>query len=122
MKRQADAVIGDAVLREIVSADFFGAVAGFDLTAALGGEGGLALFLFLLVEAGAENAHGFGAILDLRFFVLLGNDEAAGNVRDAHSGIGGVDGLSAGAGRAERVDAQVLGFDFDIDFVGFAEN
>src|SRR6267154_1673502 len=103
MKRQADAVIGDAVLREIVSADFFGAVAGFDLTAALGGEGGLALLLFLLVEAGAKNAHGFGAILDLRFFVLLGNDQAAGNVRDAHGGIGRVGGLGAGGLRTGSV-------------------
>src|SRR6266436_7308526 len=122
MKRLAYVVIGDAVLREIVSADFFGAVAGFDLTAALGGEGGLALLLFLLVQAGAKNAHGFGAILDLRFFVLLGNDQAAGNVRDAHGGIRGVDGLSAGAGRAEGINAQILGFDLDVDFVGFGEN
>src|SRR6266853_2419516 len=122
MKRQADAVIGDAVLREIVSADFFGAVAGFALTAALGGEGGLALLLFLLVEAGAKNAHGFGAIFDLRFLVLLGNDQAAGDVRDAHGGIRSVDGLAARAGRAERVDAQIFGFDFDVNFVGFGEN
>src|SRR5207247_4454476 len=54
----------------------FGAVASFDLPAALGGESGLALLLFLLVQAGAENAHGFGAILDLRLFVLLRNDRS----------------------------------------------
>src|SRR5260370_27767845 len=95
MKRHADAVIGDAVLREIVGADFFGAVAGFDLSAALGGEGGLALFLFLLVEAGAEDAADFRAIVGLGFFVLLGNDEAAGNGRDAHRGMSGGDGLAA---------------------------
>src|SRR5882724_2606715 len=106
VKRQADAVIGDAVLREIVGADFFGAVAGFDLAAALGGKSGLALLLLLLVQASAENAHGFGAILDLRFLVLLRNDEAAGNVRDAHGGIRRVDGLAAGAGRAEGVNAS----------------
>src|SRR5216684_680487 len=105
MKRQADAVIGDAVLREIVSADFFGAVAGFDLTAALGGESGLALLLFMFIKARAKNAHCFRAILDLRFFVLLRDNEAARNVRDAHGGIRGVDGLAAGAGRTERVDA-----------------
>src|SRR5229473_5112270 len=122
MERQADAMIGDAVLREIIGADFFGAVAGFDLAAALGGEGGLALLLLLLVEAGAENAHGFGAILDLRFLILLRNDESAGDMRNAYGGIRGVDGLSAGAGRAEGIDAQVLGFDLDIDFVGFGEN
>src|SRR5713101_974943 len=114
MKRQADAVIGDAVLREIVGADFLGGVAGFDLTAALGGKRGLALFLLLFVEARAKNADGFRAILDLRFFVLLRNDETAGNVRNAYGGIGGVDGLAAGAGRAEGVNAQIFGFDLDI--------
>src|SRR4029077_6346486 len=77
---------------------------------------------FLLIEPGAENAHGFGAILDLRFFVLLRNDEAAGNVGDAHGGISGVDGLAAGTGRAEGVNAQVLGFDLDVNFVGFGED
>src|SRR6266403_339594 len=122
MERQADAVIGDAILREIVSADFFGAVAGFDLAAALGGKSRLALLLFLLVEAGAENAHGFGAILDLRFFVLLRDDQAAGNVRDTHGGVGGVHGLAAGTGGTEGVDAQILGFDFDVDVVGFREH
>src|SRR5437667_7483405 len=122
VERQADAVIGDAVLRDIVGADFLGAVAGLDLPAAFGGESGLALFLLLLVQARAENAHGFGAILDLRFFVLLGNDEYTRNVRDAHGGVCGVDGLAAGAGRTERVDTQILGFDFDINFVGFRKN
>ena len=37
MKRETDAVIGDAVLREVVGANFFTAVAGFDLAATLGG-------------------------------------------------------------------------------------
>src|SRR6266702_5213097 len=79
VERQADAMIGHAVLGEIVGADFFGAVAGLDLPAALGGESRLTFFLLLFVQARAKNAHGLGAILDLRFFVLLGNDEAAGN-------------------------------------------
>jgi len=35
VKRQADAMIGHAVLREIVGADFFFAPAGTDLAAAL---------------------------------------------------------------------------------------
>ena len=119
---QADAVIGDAVLRIIVRANFLGAVTGFDLAAALGADGGLLLFEFHFVETRAQDAHGLGAIFDLRFFVLLRDDQAAGNVRDAHGGVGGVDGLAAGAGRAEGVDAQILGFDLDVDFVGFGKN
>src|SRR5882762_11641360 len=46
VKRKTDAVIGDTVLREVVGADFFGAVAGFDLAAAFGAECGLLLFQF----------------------------------------------------------------------------
>src|SRR6266404_4727150 len=122
MQGQADAVIGYAILRVVVGADFLGAVAGFDLSAALGGQGGLLVFHFLFVEAGAENAHGFGAIFDLRFFVLLRDDQAAGNVRDAHGGVGGVHGLAAGTGGAEGVDAQIFGFNFDVDVVGFRED
>ena len=72
---ETDAVIGDAVLRKIVGADFFGAVAGLDLAAALGGEELVLLFLLHFVEAGAKDAHGFGAILDLRFLVLLRDDQ-----------------------------------------------
>src|SRR5882762_6707801 len=122
MQGQADAVIGYPVLRVVVGADFFGAVAGLDLSAALRGQGGLLLFHFLFVETGAKNAHGFGAIFDLRFFVLLGDDQATGNVRDAHGGIGGVHGLAAGTGGTEGVDAQIFGFDFDVDVVGFREH
>src|SRR5205809_3003074 len=83
MQRQADAVIGHAILGEIVRADFFRAVAGFDLAAPLGHDGGLLLFLLHFIEARAKNAHGFGAILNLRFLVLLRNDEPAGDMRDA---------------------------------------
>ena len=43
-------------------------------------------------------------------------------MRDAHGGVGGVDGLSAGTGRAEGIDAQILGFDFDVDVVGFGKD
>ena len=58
-------MIGHTVLREIVGADFFGAVAGFDLAAALGNDGSLLLFLFHFIKTCAQNAHSFGAILDL---------------------------------------------------------
>ena len=43
-------------------------------------------------------------------------------MRDPHSGVCRVHRLAAGAGGAERVDAQVFGFDLDIDVLGFREN
>ena len=79
-------------------------------------------FGFDFVEAGAEDSHSLFAIFDLRFFVLARDDRVGGDVRDADGGVGGVDGLTAGAGGAEGVDAQVLGFDLDVDFFGFGED
>ena len=80
VERNLDAVVGDAVLREIVGANFFGAITGLDLAAALRSQSRVLLFLLHFVETGAEDAHGLGAILDLRFLVLLRDNEAAGNV------------------------------------------
>ena len=71
VKSKVDAVVGDAILREIVGAYFFGAVASLDLPFSFSGEGGVLLFLFHFVEPRPEHAHSFRAILDLRFFVLL---------------------------------------------------
>src|SRR5579859_3748193 len=122
VESQADAVIRHAVLRKIVGADFFGAVAGSDLAAALRANGGLLLLEFLFVEASTQNAHSLRAILDLRFFVLLRNNQATGNVCDTHRGISGVHGLPAGAGRTKGIDPQILRFDFDIDVVRFGED
>ena len=53
----------------------------------------------------------------LRTLVLALHDDAAGEMRDAHGGIGHVDVLAAGAAGAEGIDAQVLVLDIDLDFV-----
>src|SRR5580704_5942393 len=122
MKCQADAMIAHAILRKIVSADFFGAVASFNLPATLGGNQRVLLLLLLFVETRAENAHGLSAILDLRFFVLLRNDQARRDVRDAYRRIGSVHRLSAGTGGAESIYAQILGLNLDINFIGFGKH
>jgi hypothetical protein len=44
VQRQADAMIGDAILREVIGADFFGPVSGFDLAATFRTDGGLLFF------------------------------------------------------------------------------
>src|ERR1700722_9597760 len=102
-------MVRDAILGEIVRSDFLGAVAGFDLSAAFGSKLLVLLFLLHFVEAGAENAHGLRAILDLRFFVLLRDDETARDMRNAHGRVRSVHRLPAGSGGAERIDAQIFG-------------
>src|SRR5215472_16071681 len=122
MHGQADAVVRNAVLWIVVGADFFGAVTGFDLAAALGGDGGLLLFQFHFIQPGTQHAHGLGAVFDLRFFVLLRNHQSRGQMRDAHGRISRVHGLPAGTRGAKRINAQVLGFNFDVDFIGFRKD
>src|SRR6266853_1397348 len=68
VQSEADAVIGHAVLREIVSADLLAAVAAADLRFAFLGQRLLLPFHFLLVEPGTQNAHAFFAVLNLRLF------------------------------------------------------
>src|SRR5260370_5997352 len=122
MQRQADAVIAHAILREVVGADFLAAVAGAHHALALGAEGRLLLLQFEFVEPRAQYALRLGAIFDLRFFVLAGDHQAGGQVGDAHSRTRGVDGLTAGAGGTEGIDADVFGLDLDLDFVSFGQD
>ena len=114
-----DAMVGDAVLREIVSADFFAAVAGADerfarLTGVFHFFG-----FFLFEKAGTEDVHGFDAVLLLAALVLHGDDDAGGQMSDADSGVGGIHTLTTVTTRAIDVDAEVLGINDEILLAGF---
>src|SRR5271165_6535563 len=122
MQGETDAVIGHAVLGEVVGANFLAAVAGADHGAALCANRLLLLFEFDLVQARTQYALGFGPVLDLRFFVLAGNDQAGWQVRQTHRGIGGVDRLPAGAGGAECVDPNIFCLQLDFHFIGFRQD
>ena len=71
VQRQPDAVIGKPVLREVIRANFFLAIAGLDLPTPFRHDRRLLLLLLQFVKTRAQNTHCFRAILDLRFFVLL---------------------------------------------------
>ena len=68
-------MVRDSALRKIVRANFLRAIARFYLAAAFRGDLLMLLLLLQFVEPGAKHAHGFGAILDLRFLVLLRNNQ-----------------------------------------------
>src|SRR5262245_9145856 len=95
MDSEADAVIGDAVLRKVVCPDLLATIAAADLCLTLFGKLGLLALHLDLVEARAQNAHRLFAILDLRFFVLAAHDCVGWNMRDAHRRVCCIDGLSA---------------------------
>src|SRR5690606_22399756 len=108
------AVVGDAVLGEVVRADPLGAVHAADL--ALARVGGLRRELLLLLreQAGAQHAHGGLAVLQLRLLVLHRHDDAGRQVRDAHGRVGRVDRLPARARRAVHVDLEVVRVDLQL--------
>src|SRR5665213_1641198 len=85
---EADAVVGEAVLGEVVGAAFFDAVAGADLLLALLGLTLVDALGFDFVEARAQDAHRLFAVLDLRLFVLAAYDRVGGKVRDADCRVG----------------------------------
>ena len=119
MQRKSDAMIGHAILREVVCADLFAAIAGPNHALALRADLRELLFELDLVQPRPQNLHGLGAILDLRFFVLAGDNQTRRQVRNPNSRISGVHRLAARTGRTERIDAQVLRIDLHIHFVRF---
>src|SRR5579859_896519 len=116
---QADAVIGHAVLREVVGADLLAAVAAANLRFALLGQRLLLLFHLHLIKTGAEHAHAFFTVLDLRLLVLAADNRIGRQVCDAYGRVSRIYRLAARTRRTERIDAQVLGFNLDVNVFGF---
>ena len=122
MGGEADAVVGDAGLGEVVGADAFGAVAGADLGFALGGVFRAFVLLFAFEEAGAEDFEGLDFVFELGALVGALDDEAGGFVEELDGGVGGVDALATGAAGAGNGDFDFVGADLKVHFLGFGEN
>ena len=58
----------------------------------------------------------------LAALVLTLDDGIGRDVRDADGGRGLVDVLAAGAGRTERVDAQILRVDIEVELLRFGQH
>src|SRR5262249_40867782 len=98
MQRKADPVIADAILAEVIRADFLAAIAASNHGSPLVGERLLLLFHFAFVKSGTENAQGFSVVLDLRLLVLTRNNEARRNMCQANRRIRCIYRLPAGSG------------------------
>ena len=79
--RQADAVVGAAVLREVVGADLLAAVAGAHLPLPLGVDGVLLFLLLLGQQAAAQDLQCLVLVLKLAALVLALHHHAGGDVR-----------------------------------------
>src|SRR5690242_1441195 len=107
-------MIRDAVLREIVGADFFAAIAGADLLLALRGVFRVFLRNFSLQQTSAEHRHGLQSVLLLRTLIGIANHEPAWLVKNLYRGIGGIHTLAAFSGGAAGNDFYILRLDFNI--------
>src|SRR4249919_2836878 len=97
VQREINAVIAHAPLRKIIGADAFGAVAGADLTATLGGARRILPLPLVVVQPGTQDRHRLGTIPVLRTVLLHHDDDAGGEMGHAHGRLGLVDVLATGA-------------------------
>src|SRR5665213_909065 len=122
VRREADAMVGDAVLRKVVRANLGGSVAGAYLRLAHARPRRLDLRQPGIQDARAKYLHPLQLVLQLRLLILLAHHDPGWDVRDAHRGVRGVHALATGSRRAEDVDAQILLLDLDVDLFGLRQH
>src|SRR5690242_16236482 len=122
---QVDAVIRDAVLWEVVSADALAAVAGADQRAALLGPFAVQFLLPHFVDPAAQDTQGTIVVLVLAALVLALDFQLvrrAALVPDAHGAFRFVDVLAARAAGAHAFPFDVLIADFDLHLVRLGQH
>src|SRR5579875_373315 len=123
MPRQADTVIGDAILREVVGADLLAAISHLHLRAPAFTQLFLAPGLLEIPEPRPEHSQGLLLVFELGFFILAGDDQPRWQVGDAYSRVGGVHALAPVPGGAVDIDANIAIFDFDFSiFIGLGQH
>src|ERR1700757_3352717 len=115
-------MIGHAILWEIVSPNFLFSATGANQASPVG----RILFrfreLFFLEQSGTKNSQGLLLILLLAATILTSDDLTGGNMEDLYRRVCRVHSLAARASRPAHFDANILGLDFNINFLGFREN
>src|SRR5438874_6952632 len=117
VNRVVNAVIGDAILWEVVGPDLGRAITGAHLRPSLASTGGLLLGDHLVEQARAQHFERLDLVLQLALLVLALHHEIRGQVGDADGAVGRVDALTARSLGAEHVDPEVLVVDLDVDLL-----
>ena len=99
VQRELDAMVGHAVVLEVVRPDLLGTTAALHLFFRAALDFRVLPFLLRLQQTRAQDAHRLVLVLELALLVLAGDDHARRLVGDAHRGVGGVDRLTSGPGR-----------------------
>ena len=100
-------MIGDAILREVVGANFLFASAGADLTFAIGGILRLLFALFILEQTRAHDGERFLFVLLLTATILAAHDAAGRNVHHLHRRVGCVHTLTTGTAGAANAQTSI---------------
>ena len=79
----------------------------------------VALLLFQIIQLCTQHLQRLVFIFQLALFILAGDNQAGGQMGDAYSTVRAVDVLPAVAGGAVGIDAQILGVQFKLHFLGF---
>src|SRR5215207_2661289 len=122
VRGDADAVVGDPSLWEVVCTDLRRAVAGTDLRLA---EGAFLLGPFAQLafqEPGLQDPHGLLLVLELALLVLAGHDQSRWLVRDPDRRVCGVHALAARTAGAVHVDLEVPRVDLDLHILGLGKD
>src|SRR5947208_12947783 len=106
MKRQSNAMIGHAVVGEIVGANFFFAAAGADLAAALGTVFFGFLALLSLQQACPQYRQCSLLVLDLTATILTTDDYACWNMQNLHGRVGRIHALTTRTAGARDFNSQ----------------
>src|SRR5713101_3195163 len=118
MQRQVDAMVGDAGLREVVSANSFRAVARADHRTARLCDLRVLLRVGSLEQPRPQDLERARLVLVLRLLVPAYNHHPARDMRNPHGRVRRVDALAAGPRRTHYVDPKVLLLvDIDLDLV-----
>src|SRR5436305_4826362 len=110
VESEPDAVVGDAVLRKVVSPDFFFAATRSNLTPAMGRIFLRFFTLFGLEQTRAQNVERFLFVLLLTPSVLAAYDCPSRNMQNLHCRIGRVYALTAWSARATNFNAKLFRF------------
>src|SRR3972149_7866279 len=100
MGGQADTVISDPALGEVVGTDLLRTVARPHLATALGRRLRVLLCLGDIVKTGAQYAERSLLVLQLRLLVLARHHQPGGDMREPDGRVGGIDRLTPGPGGA----------------------
>src|SRR5207245_5281302 len=114
-------MVGDAVVLEVVRADFLGPVAAADHAAPLRTDRFLLFRELHLIQPRPQDSHRLLFVLQLRLLVLDAHHQTGRLVGDADGGVGYVDALATGAGRSRSLDLDVVWLEFDLDRAGFGQ-